>query len=48
MAKQVEDIHQVLHLLLKPRHGLLGADGKHKSVHVLLSKSDFDLLHKHR
>lgn len=37
-------IYQVLHLLLQPGHGLLGADGKHKSVHVVVVESHFDLL----
>ena len=40
------DIYQVLHLLLKPGHRFLGANSKHKSVHVLFIKSHFDLLQK--
>lgn len=42
--KLVENIYQVLHLLLKPGRGLLGAHSKHKSVHVVVIKSHFDLL----
>lgn len=44
----IKDIYQVLHLLLKPGHGLLRADGKHKGVHVLVIKCHFDLLQTDR
>lgn len=37
-------IYQVLHLLLQPCHGLLGAHGKHERVHVLVIQSHLDLL----
>lgn len=41
-------IYQVLHLLLKFGHGFLGAHSEHKSVHVLVIKSHFDLLQTNR
>lgn len=45
---RVRTIYQVLHLLLQPRHGLLGAYGKHERVHVLVIQSHFDLLQNDR
>lgn len=40
----LQHIYQVLHLLLQPGHGLLSTNRKHKSVHVVIVESHFDLL----
>ena len=44
MTSRLEEGYQVLHVLLHLRHGLLGAHGEHKRVHVVIVQRDFNLL----